>query len=64
MAWTMKIVSRYLPKRQSREYRTGAQSQGIFQRSEFYKVFENKISKDQNDFNPKQKFAAKFNLGL
>ncbi len=64
MAWTMKTVAGFMPQGQSHEYKTGAQSQSVFKKSEVYKILKNQIKKSEIELNQKAKQDGKFNLGV
>lgn len=64
VAYTLVVLNRLLPKGQSGEYKTGAQSREVFDRSILTKVFKSSAQKAEKEFNQTPKYDAKDNLGL
>lgn len=64
VAYTLVLVNRLMPDGQSGEYKTGAQSRKIFDRSILTKIFKSSASKAEKESNQEAKFNAKENMGL
>lgn len=64
VAYTLVILNRLLPKGQSGEYKTGAQSREIFDRSLLTKAFKSSARKAETEANQMPKYNAKENMGV
>lgn len=64
VAYTMVLLNRFLPIGQSGEYKTGAQSKDIFDKSILTKAFKSAARNAEKDLNQWPKFDGKENMGL
>jgi len=64
VAYTLVLLNRLLPQGQSGEYKTGAQSREIFDKSILTKVFKSSARKAEKDSNQWPKIDAKNNMGV
>ena len=64
VAYTMVILNRFLPQGQSGEYKTGAQSREIFDRSILTKLFKSSAHKAEKELNQWPKTDAKESMGV
>ncbi|MES2802096.1 MAG: SDR family oxidoreductase [Bdellovibrionota bacterium] len=64
VAYTLVLLNRLLPVGQSGEYKTGAQSREIFDKSILTKAFKSSARKAEKDLNQWPKVDAKENMGL
>jgi short-subunit dehydrogenase len=62
MLVTMGLLNQLMPRGNSQQYRTGAQSQT--KKSYLFKSFEKKAEKIQKEFNQEEKLNPEYNLGL
>lgn len=64
VAYTLVLLNRLMPSGQSGEYKTGAQSREIFDRSILTKAFKSSARKAEKDSNQWPKVDAKENMGV
>ncbi len=64
VAYTMVLLNRLLPQGQSGEYKTGAQSREIFDKSILTKAFKSSARKAEKDSNQWPKIDAKESMGV
>jgi NAD(P)-dependent dehydrogenase (short-subunit alcohol dehydrogenase family) len=64
MAWTMGFINRLMPKGQSTEYRTGAESGGYYNKRSWSYFLRQRAQRVEKQFNQERKTDAKFNVGL
>lgn len=64
MAQTMAWMNRLLPKGKSKEYKTGAQSRGLFEKSILTKALVKRAHEAEDDLNQEAKTDAHFNMSL
>jgi NAD(P)-dependent dehydrogenase (short-subunit alcohol dehydrogenase family) len=64
MAWTMAFMSGLLPKGKNREYHTGAESRGYYDKKLWSYFLRRGSKKVEQTYNQEAKQDAKFNLGL
>jgi short-subunit dehydrogenase len=64
VAYALVVVNRLLPKGQSGEYRSGAQSREYFDRSLLTKLFKGSARRAEKEANQTPKYNAKENMGL
>ncbi len=64
MGETMGLLNRALPKGDSQEHRTGAQSRALFDRSLWTRPLRARAREAEQEFNQKPQSDARFNMGL
>jgi short-subunit dehydrogenase len=64
MGWTMDMMNRLMPRGASREYHTGADSRGSFNKKLWTYPLRRRAEKAEQSFNQEAKTDAKFNVGL
>lgn len=64
MGWTMSLLSRAMPDGKSKEYKTGEQSRGLFDRSIWTRPLVNRAHEPEKELNQEPHASAEKNMGL